>query len=1042
MGDSWWGGREIPARPWHEPLRRKKTIPPEQTERWEVTRARVASAAVSVLGTAGDLAHELLRTGVDVLVLVPIPGLEPAARTLLQIWDTLQQVDMNRLACLRLTERCADILLSIREEIREAGDDVGIELRTPLNKLLEAFVNVHALMQRQVNRPFIKRYLKRDDILRAIQGCDAELNSALNMFSLSIQIRILRQIHESDKHRQEEMEVLISELRGRISPPLASPAASHAAHDVQERPATFKDHITSLDPEEVAALLRTRREQQNEQDLAHDTEDLRQVMQSALHAGSDAEMIDVLQVSRQEVPEAMKTLQRALEIEVDKERDTEQSVIEDVDVFSEEAQPIDGLSGSQSSLSSRSKLRMDSGASARARASRDTLDREFLESGIEALKRMSEGMKLTLPSWTITKWEVDREERVGVGFLSDVYRGKWRGVDVAIKVLAPSTPRALFVHEVGIWKTLSHPNVLELFGASSTTGEPPWFLVSPYMKHGSLVQYLKNLGPHSPVNLLKMIYEVAMGMAYLHRKDVLHGDLKAANVLVDDEVSCVISDFGQSEMKTEVWRVSGKAPPHGTLRWQAPELMAGGNDKFLAPMDVYAFAMCCVEILNKGNLPWPLLDDDAVRSIVLRSHGRPDIPGDYPWKKDIAQIIKLCWSQQPASRPKFSRVVGALETIGGKYDITLQHISPDVEMTPRIPLVPISPDMHPVLELPALPNFEGEDIQVPNPELYPIPNIDSDPSQLRNRPSVGSKDEVVPESPSATTGSSILDEEYFRIRMESPPPLDETLSNIKDERRYRMLLQHEFHPSLTLPLWSPSIVDIGSVGYLNKPKGEFITLFNSFDPPETSNGVLKGMANLYGYGKISQGSYRQDKRNRAQRGLDVIHSWLSSKLDLSNVNRRYSFNLKANHKTAFLCVETTVYKYIEDLSTPKKWFRANIDQILTCYEDDHSITKEDVFLVVGTLSAPDYALFVSHNHPDGKVDFNVFTSPRQDQPWGQFTVSRDTASSMLGGPHYSEESTIPFSYKEKVSLTSGDLRDSLLLARLRFKPDAPEPTSL
>ena len=47
-----------------------------------------------------------------------------------------------------------------------------------------AFVHVHALMQKQVNRPFIKRYLKRDDILQAIQGCDAELTSALNTFSV------------------------------------------------------------------------------------------------------------------------------------------------------------------------------------------------------------------------------------------------------------------------------------------------------------------------------------------------------------------------------------------------------------------------------------------------------------------------------------------------------------------------------------------------------------------------------------------------------------------------------------------------------------------------------------------------------------------------------------------------------------------------------------------------------------------------------------------------------------------------------------------
>jgi len=59
----------------------------------------------------------------------------------------------------------------------------------------------------------------------------------------------------------------------------------------------------------------------------------------------------------------------------------------------------------------------------------------------------------------------------------------------------------------------------------------------------------------------------------------------------------------------------------GTLRWQAPELMAGGNGKFLAPMDVYAFAICCVEILTKGNLPWPSFNDEVVRHLVLGAFG-------------------------------------------------------------------------------------------------------------------------------------------------------------------------------------------------------------------------------------------------------------------------------------------------------------------------------------------------------------------------------------------------------------------------------------
>jgi abelson tyrosine-protein kinase 1 len=87
-------------------------------------------------------------------------------------------------------------------------------------------------------------------------------------------------------------------------------------------------------------------------------------------------------------------------------------------------------------------------------------------------------------------------------------------------------------------------------------------------------------------------------------------------------------------MKSEVYRIS-RTPvprksdrlsvkffcmtnfiPDGTLRWQAPELMQGAQ-AFTPEMDVYAFAICCVEILTKGALPWPLMDDDAVRRFVL-----------------------------------------------------------------------------------------------------------------------------------------------------------------------------------------------------------------------------------------------------------------------------------------------------------------------------------------------------------------------------------------------------------------------------------------
>ena len=106
------------------------------------------------------------------------------------------------MACLRLTERCADILVAVHAEIHEAGDKVGEELRLPLNNLVEyvyspfakfgyllrnssSFKGVHVLLQKQVHRPFLKRYLKRDDILRSINGCDRALNDALSLFSVN-----------------------------------------------------------------------------------------------------------------------------------------------------------------------------------------------------------------------------------------------------------------------------------------------------------------------------------------------------------------------------------------------------------------------------------------------------------------------------------------------------------------------------------------------------------------------------------------------------------------------------------------------------------------------------------------------------------------------------------------------------------------------------------------------------------------------------------------------------------------------------------------
>ncbi|KAF9462806.1 hypothetical protein BDZ94DRAFT_1260375 [Collybia nuda] len=1071
----------------------------------------------------------------------------------------------------------------------------------PISKLVDAFNDVHHFLQKQVHRPFLKRYLKRDEILKQIDGCDQGLGEALGMFSLSIQIRILKQVQKAEVQRQADTQALLNSiLNSRSSVPMSPsnteastsrvihlsdidieltglpPSSSHkslAAGNMSSSTSTVveqgefpflslpaistSDTIaplgspSTLPPSQILPTLRTLHSMQNSVDAAHDMADLRGLMRAALSTSSDAEMLHVLQIGKEEMPEALKTLQRALERVNAKAAMSEPVVGAGAGVVEGDGKVLRRVSvkrvdvGEGSLQHSKTVVSLQDSESSQSAGSgdswgRDTLDQEFLETGIEALRRMSNGVETTLPSWTITRYECDREQKIGIGFFSDVYKGKWRGRAVAIKVLAESTPRDLFVREISIWKTLKHPHVLELCGASSASGDPPWFFVSPYLKNGSLVEYLKKLSggggngnggvglglefamgggqsggvpvrgrtatfpvwsrspggsprregivgrrgrsPDEPVSreadLYRFMQEIAKGMEYLHQNGVLHGDLKAANVLVDDKLRCVISDFGQSEMKSEAYRISGTPPPHGTLRWQAPELMSG-LCQLTAEMDVYAYAILCIEILTMGRMPWALMDDEAVRHFVLKENSRPPIPNTRFNTPALQELLRLCWHNDPAVRPPFATIVKDVRVMRKSIGQVEETISPTIQEVPELweqyysrP----SPDMRPSpLPIPfgTPPRDTVADFLAGSPDSYADgssfrtareqSHSPPHPSHLSHLEETVSSSQIrmpVPVfyTPSAAssrasslfthTPSTQSEENLNLVNYEgydSPPPADERLAEIRNERRYRMLLSHQFHPSLTLPLWGPSPVSLGAVGYLSKPDGSFVTLFNALNPEKCVNPAVKSLPSVYGYGRVSSGSQRQDKRNAAQRGLDAFVGLLTFKSkgdghSPQNVGRRYSFPLRAGHKSAYMCTETTMYRYAENLEAPKKWFKANVDTIMQIFGAEHRIQKEDLFLVIGTLDTPDYALFVSHTHPDGQVHFNVFSSPKSNKPWGMFTTDTEVPPE-LGGPSYDEPTSGNSLSASKVS-DSGGPWDTVLLARLRFKPDALDPTSL
>lgn len=110
-------------------------------------------------------------------------------------------------------------------------------------------------------------------------------------------------------------------------------------------------------------------------------------------------------------------------------------------------------------------------------------------------------------------------------------------------------------------------------------------------------------------------------------------------------------------------------------------------------------------------------------------------------------------------------------------------------------------------------------------------------------------------------------------------------------------------------------------------------------------------------------------------------------------------------------------------------------------QDIHRLSS----VVVGTLCAPEYALFVSHSHPNGQAHFNVFSDRKSGRPWGTFTMDTEYPCDE-GGPSYVEEIPAQAMFGSKVSQvrmnagTDDKDWDTLMLARLRFPTDATEPT--
>ncbi|XP_042440478.1 serine/threonine-protein kinase STY17-like [Zingiber officinale] len=259
-------------------------------------------------------------------------------------------------------------------------------------------------------------------------------------------------------------------------------------------------------------------------------------------------------------------------------------------------------------------------------------------------------------------WEIDKRclkmgKKIACGSCGDLYRATYLGQDVAVKILkAEKLNEAMaleFNQEVEILRKVHHNNVVSFIGACTMPNE--FCIVTEYMTGGNLYDYLhKDHMTLELPQLLKFAIDICKGMDYLHENNIIHRDLKTANLLMDANNVVKVADFGVARFQNEEGIMTAET---GTYRWMAPEVI--NHQLYDHKADVFSFAIVLWELAT-SRVPYEKMSP-LQAALGVRQGLRPDPPNHmHPRLQDLMQ---RCWDSIPGKRPSFKEITGELEEL-------------------------------------------------------------------------------------------------------------------------------------------------------------------------------------------------------------------------------------------------------------------------------------------------------------------------------------------------------------------------------------------
>ncbi|KAM9386015.1 tyrosine-protein kinase RYK isoform 2-T2 [Pholidichthys leucotaenia] len=209
---------------------------------------------------------------------------------------------------------------------------------------------------------------------------------------------------------------------------------------------------------------------------------------------------------------------------------------------------------------------------------------------------------------------------------------------------------------------LHHRNLLPISHVCTEEGEKPMVLL-PFMTWGNLKQFLRqcklaeanNPQAISQQDLVYMAIQIACGMSYLARREVIHKDLAARNCVIDDNMQVKITDNALArDLFPMDYHCLGDNE-NRPVRWMALESLL--NNDFSSASDVWAFGVTLWELMTLGQTPYVDIDPFEM-SAYLKDGYRIAQPINCP--DELFAVMACCWALDPEERPKFQQLVQCL----------------------------------------------------------------------------------------------------------------------------------------------------------------------------------------------------------------------------------------------------------------------------------------------------------------------------------------------------------------------------------------------